>query len=252
MRCDTDGRMIVKASPKDPIAVFCRLWAWKQNLEVDMKTRVAVALASTLVCMALALTMPPVEAASTPSCSVTFLARTMNQGITTAIRSDGRGVYKDGLDGVSCQMGSAGGGTNIKLTLAAKKTTRQIQGNFSNVAQAFVGQPPTASMPGNYMTIQQTANIAVGGWVVTNAHFWFQNYTLNWCGGVNEGDCSTLYPGYMAVLVTRTSKTNWVVTTDQSVAGIGDAAELYDKTLNLPVALYHMPMQISIDCPTCN
>ena len=60
--------------------------------------------------------------------------------------------------------------------------------------------------------------------------------------------------GSMTVAVTRTSKRNWLVTTDAPVgyeSFVGDQTVLADSTGATPVALYHMPFQLTVDCPKC-
>ena len=195
-------------------------------------------------------------AAQAPPCSVTFTDRSGDK-----ITSDNQGAYTDGTARVRCQVGGPNS-TNIALNLGStnfRQATRQFWGDYSGLVlgSAVVSNPPTGTYKdGWYLTIQKIANMVVGTTKITHAHFTFANGRFHWCGpsDVDEIPCGSYIPGSMAVFVTRTSLRNWLVTTDPpSVPSfVGDVAVLGDSgSSGSSIALYHMPFQLTIDCPTC-
>jgi hypothetical protein len=189
-------------------------------------------------------------AGSALPCSMAFSSP---NGVTYGVTSDGvnSNLYQDGLDGVSCQIGGPNS-ANIKLVLDAKKTTRRIWG-FFNYPVSSNNAPESGKWTGNYVTIQQIANMPVGPTPFdTNAHFLFNNWSLNWCGGtINEGGCAGSLPTN-AVSVVRSSTTTWIVTAPDCTPSsscttlAGDEADL--NLNNGTAADYYMPFTITITC----
>jgi len=187
---------------------------------------------------------PEARGAATPVCTITFqdALPTTSSGLPYGIASDGGGSYVDGAQNVSCQVGGPKS-NDIKLSLGAKRGTRSIVEYFNEPSQS----PLSGPNDGSYVTIQQVANLAPGTSTATNAHYLVNSYSLNWCGGIGEGNCVS---GSNAVWVTRSDANNWVVTTYASVPGVGDLADL-TPTSGGTHTLYHMPFQLYIYCPTC-
>lgn len=182
------------------------------------------------------------------ACSVTFTDNNVNR-----IHSDARGPYTDaayplggGDAAVSCQVAGINS-DSIKLSLNLPKSNRLPRRTFvadyldAITAGALIG----TRSDGNYLIIEHVGLMSAGT-TTANAHFGFNSGTwfFNWCG-VSQGGCQN-FPGSDAVAVTRTSATHWDVTTDSPG---GDVAQLQDGVTNS--FLYHMPFQLSIDCPGC-
>jgi hypothetical protein len=189
---------------------------------------------------------------------------TMMNGVTVppyGMANDGNGPYTNGLDGVSCSVGGPND-TNLTLNLPSNRTTRTIFGNFTELATSIVPSWTwTGSMKGNYLTVLGITSItSTPGYLP--AHVLFQNnsYSLNWCGSVIVAGtpCAAQGIGSDLVFVSRAplqpSGFSWTVTAtqDQINASAGsDHAALYSYSSATELALYYMPFQLTVTCPTC-
>jgi len=190
-----------------------------------------------------------VTAGGTSSCGITFADRAGDK-----ITSDHQGAYTDEGHGISCEVG---GGNNIVLSLA--KSSRRFWGDYSGLVagSAFVPNPPTGTFNDGFLVnIHDVANMTVGATKQTQAHFGRpNNIFMHWCGVSPDEPACTYSWGSMAVAVMRTAKRTWLVTTDPPAGDesfVGDTTVLADNTGAAPIALYHMPFQLTVDCPKCH
>src|SRR5262249_8762049 len=146
---------------------------------------------------------------------------------------------------------------NIVLGLGPK-TSRRFRGDYSGIVagSAFVPDPPTGTFADGFLVnIHHVANMAVGTTKLTQAHFGRpSSLYMHWCGAsLDEPACMYSWVS-LVVAVTRTAKRTWLVTADPPMGDesiVGDVTVLADNTGVTPIALYHMPFQLTVDCPKC-
>ena len=113
--------------------------------------------------------------------------------------------------------------------------------------------PVGVSSDGRFLNIHNIGTMEVGEVKVSKAALNVgDKYLFRWCGGV-ASNCTFGGPdgGSMLVTITRTSTTNWSVTSDGPLGG--DVALLlqWSKGSYIGTGLYHLPFALEISCPTC-
>ena len=173
---------------------------------------------------------------------------TFRDGATDNIKSDGLGPYVEGQHGSVCRIYS---GASEDLTIGTFQSGRTMWFFYTPATDVTqpTSNPPSGTLQDNaFMNIRNIGAMAVGETKLTLASF---NTAIGYFRWLNS------QYGSQAVVVTRNSQTNWIVSADPSpmaLPGGGDLAVLLkDAPRNTltPVGLYHMPLGLDVNCPTC-
>lgn len=157
-------------------------------------------------------------------------------------------TYTNGVGGVVIRIVYAASG-DMTLDLNGTRPARTVQAETTAAnLLAVLGSPyAQTATPCSFLNVNDVWSIAIGQTVSRSAIFTHATGKLNF--GVYGASSSDAYS--TQVLVTRTSKTTWVATTDGT-----DAKALYSTTGRGHTgggntAEYALPFQLTISCPNC-
>jgi len=179
--------------------------------------------------------------------SITFANRTLaGDGVQDRVTSDAFGTYTDGVGGVTCALNSATGDVRLDTTLS-DNPLRTFHFDISQLISG-PGQTTPFSSPG-WLVVGALLQMGIGDHKTTNAAF--DGSLGRWDLWADEGGFAN---GSTDVTATRLDAHTWTVTTDDPfLQGAGDIARhgvpLTKKTN--AIALYHLPFQATVTCPTC-